>query len=525
MQQGRVLRVPEGVRDPVAGVRRLALAGAGLMLLAGCTAGSTSGSVAGAPPSAPAAGAVAPTAQPASAEWSACGDGFQCATLAVPLDRTGVDAGTVDLALVRLPASGPGERIGSIVLNPGGPGASGVGYARAAVSVLPQQIRARFDVVGFDPRGVAGSGVVSCLDTAETEQFLALDPTPDTAAEVATTRTEAQRFAQLCGASAGALLRHVSTIDTARDLDDLRASLGDDKLTYLGKSYGTFLGATYAALFPDRVRALVLDGVVDPTLGQAELDRIQAVGFERAFEAFLGWCVAERSGCGLGAGDATALMARYAQLVAQVDARPLPAGQGRVLGEGLLSYGTATGLYSREQGWPAVEAGLRQAVAGNGAGLLALADAYSGRQADGTYDHQIEATQAINCVDRPPYDGGAAAYDQARAALAVTAPNFGPLNVTISQPCLSWPAPVTGTVGPIRAAGAPPILLVGGTGDPATPYSWAQSLARQMESATLLTYEGDGHTVYGDATSSCIDAVVDAYLLTLTVPAEGTRCR
>lgn len=498
------------------------LAVAGLLLLTGCTAGPT----AAAPlPTVSPAGTADSSAAPAPVDWKDCGAAFQCATLGVPLDRTGADPGTVDLALVRLPASGPGERIGSIVLNPGGPGASGVQYARAATALLPQEIRARFDVVGFDPRGVAASGVVSCLDTSETEQFLALDPTPNDAAGVAQTRTESEHFAQLCGRSEGALLRHVSTVDTARDLDDLRAALGDEKLTYLGKSYGTLLGATYANLFPGRVRALVLDGVVDPTLGQAELDRVQAVGFERAFAAFLGWCVAERSGCGLGAGDAASLGERYAGLVAQVDARPLPAGQGRVLGEGLLSYGTATGLYSREQGWPAVEAGLRQAVAGNGAGLLALADAYSGRQADGSYDHGVEATQAINCVDRPPYDGGAAAYDRARAELAVTAPNFGPLNVTISQPCLYWPAPVTGTVGPIRAAGAPPILLVGGTGDPATPYSWAQSLARQMESATLLTYEGDGHTVYGDGTSACIDAAVDAYLLTLAVPAEGTRCR
>ena len=206
----------------------------------------------------------------------------------------------------RLPASGPGARIGSLVLNPGGPGGSGLDYARAARRVVPAAVRARFDVVGFDPRGVGASTRVECLDDAATARLLAVDPSPDDPAETRELDAVEKGFAQACAANAGPLLAHVSTVEAARDLDDLRAALGDAGLTFLGKSYGTFLGATYAELFPSHVRALVLDGVVDPTLTQSELDRVQAVGFEDSFDAFLAWC-AGRGGCGLGCGDAAAL--------------------------------------------------------------------------------------------------------------------------------------------------------------------------------------------------------------------------
>jgi pimeloyl-ACP methyl ester carboxylesterase len=485
----------------------------------------------------PRAAAAPPAATPAAAEtppalaaiyhqrlsWTDCGEGFSCAWLRVPLDYARPQAHTIELSLVRLPATGPGPRLGSLVVNPGGPGGSGVDYARAARQVVPRAVRQRFDVVGFDPRGVGRSAPVDCVDDRAMDRFVALDMTPDTPAEHAALVSQSRALAAGCRTRSSRLLPHVSTVDVARDMDVLRAALGDRKLTYLGKSYGTFLGAHYAELFPTRIRALVLDGAVDPALSDEALSRAQAEGFESALRAFIADCV-RSSDCPLGR-DPAAGLRRIDALLAQADRAPLPApnasGRRRVT-EAHVGLGLAAALYDRGSGWPALRVGLARAFAGDGSVLLLLADALVERHADGSYSNQTEAMLAVNCIDRPE-SRDVGAYDRAAAEFGRVAPRFGAMIAYGALPCAFWPVPPVDTPHRITAAGAPPVLVVGTTRDPATPYAWARSLAGQLSSGVLLTYRGDGHTVYGDG-NPCVDGAVNRYLIEARPPATGTTC-
>ncbi|GAA2301748.1 alpha/beta hydrolase [Nonomuraea roseoviolacea subsp. roseoviolacea] len=454
--------------------------------------------------------------------WTDCGDGFQCAKLAVPLDHDVPDGERIRISVIRLPATG--DRIGSLLLNPGGPGGSGVAYARAAQSVVSPGVRARFDIVGFDPRGVGESAPVDCLDDRRLDAFLALDATPDDAAERAALERGSREFAQGCAAHAGKLLRHVGTVDAARDMDALREALGDRKLTYLGKSYGTFLGAVYADLFPGRTRALVLDGAVDPALSRFRFNADQAAGFEVAFRAYVDDCLA-RGDCPFRSRDADGALEELTELLRRTDRHPLPAGAGgdagdRVVTEPLALLGALTPLYDRG-GWPMLTEALTQAFKGDGTMLLHNADTLVDRAFDG-YSNQTEANMAVNCVDGV-YPKDVAAYERAAADLSRTAPRFGPYIAWSSLPCAYWPARPTFQNHPLTAKGAPPILVVGTTRDPATPYAWARSLAGELESGVLLTYDGDGHTAYNSG-DTCVDTAVDRYLVTGAPPKNGATC-
>lgn len=452
--------------------------------------------------------------------WSGCHQGFQCARLTVPVDYARPDGTTIRIALVRLPAAGDDAR-GSLILNPGGPGASGVDYALAAASVVSDALRERYDVVGFDPRGVARSAPLSCVTDTELDRLLALDGSPDDEAEE---RFVADRWRILgagCVEDRPRLTAHVGTRDAARDLDVLRAALGDRRLTYLGKSYGTYLGTTYAELFPGRVGRVVLDGQLDPAASAEQVAAGQAAGFHRAFRSFLADCLT-RSACPF-TGGVDRAQQQVSALLDQVDARPLRGEPGRPVTQALAVIGVAAALYD-EDSWPLLVRAFREAVRGGGQTLLALADYYSDRGPGGRYTtNAIEALYAVNCLDRPEATE-LADFRAAAARVAESSPVFGPFIAWGGLPCASWPVPPQGEPHPVTAAGARPILVVGTTRDPATPYAWSVSVAEQLESGRLLTYVGDGHTAYRRG-SACIDRAVDRYFLAGTLPAPGTRCR
>jgi pimeloyl-ACP methyl ester carboxylesterase len=457
--------------------------------------------------------------------WSGCSagapSGFQCARLTVPLDYARPQGSTVSLPLIRLPAGDSRHRIGSLVINPGGPGGSGISYAEAAQRIFSDALLARFDIVGFDPRGIGGSRpAIKCVSDPELDALIHLPPTPFGPAQRGAAGTAVRHLSDACYQRNKDLLPHVGTVDAARDMDVLRAAVGDSKLTYFGASYGTFLGATYAEEFPDHVRALVLDGAVDPAITWMQQNTSQAGGFEQDLGDFAAWCAARSC---LPGGSGTAVLHSVEGLLSRVATTPLPAkGDSRTVGPGETLNAIASGLYFPDSGWPALGFAVRQALDGDGSNLLQLNDALLDRDQNGHYSNQTEANIAINCMDRPyPKDVGS--YAAAAAQAAGTAPTFGPAIQWGSLPCAFWHVPPTDQPHPIRAVGSPPILVVGTTRDPATPYAWAQGLAHELARADLLTYVGDGHTAYGRG-NPCVRADVDAYLIDLRPPAPGTRC-
>ncbi|MGI5493346.1 alpha/beta hydrolase [Microtetraspora malaysiensis] len=471
----------------------------------------------------PRAEAPTPALQPfysQSLDWKDCGDGFQCSRAEVPLDYSAPSGEKIGISLIRLPATG--KRIGSLLINPGGPGGSGIQYARAARSVLSAKVRSQFDVVGFDPRGVGESSPIRCMSGSELDAYAGLDASPDTPAEVTAMEKGSKAFADACGAKAAQLLPHVGTADAARDMDVLRAALGDSGLTYLGKSYGTYLGAVYADLFPKKVRALVLDGAVDPSVPALKSNETQAAGFEVALKAFLQDCF-EDGACPFSSRTVEGAMDELTDLLKKADSHPLKntLGDGREINESWVVLGIVTPLYER-QAWPVLREALGHAFNGDGTDLLRMADLMLDRKPDGSYSNQTEANMAINCVDHP-YPKEPSAYAEGAAEAAKIAPHFGNFVMWGSLPCAYWPVAPKGTDKKLTAAGAPPIVVVGTSRDPATPYEWAEGLASQLSSGVLLGYDGDGHTAYGTG-STCVDKAVDDYLISLKPPKQGTMC-
>ncbi|MFZ0157527.1 MAG: alpha/beta hydrolase [Kineosporiaceae bacterium] len=450
--------------------------------------------------------------------WKGCQDGFECTSVTVPMDWDKPAGQTLTLAVARSKAKG--KRIGSLFLNPGGPGVPGIPYLRSVVGELPKEIRKAYDIAAWDTRGVGDSRPkITCLPNSALDAFYAADATPDSPAEVADMVTSLRAFAAACTAHTGALLGHVDTISTVKDMDVLRAVVGDQTLTYKGASYGTFLGAWYAQLFPWRVGRLVLDGAVDPSLDSTQYTQGQAKGFVRAVQAYVDHCLRSR-GCPLRGSRADAY-GQLERLITRADAQPLRT-EGRPLTQALLVTGLIAAMYS-EQLWPALTQGLTQALAGDGTTMLLLADSYLERDADGTYGNLLQAFTTIGCLD----SGETRSVEQIAAdaaAMKAKEPLFGDTFGWGGLSCAVWPLPDVVPQQRTTAVGAAPIVVIGTTNDPATPYEWAQGLASQLSSGRLITREGEGHTGYGMG-SACVDAAVNAYLLHGTVPAEGLTCR
>ena len=455
--------------------------------------------------------------EPGTLDWSRCAGGlasmgFQCATLEVPLDHDDPDGPQIEIALTRVRATG-GDRIGSLLFNPGGPGGSGIGFLTGAAALVPAELTARFDLVSFDPRGVGASAAIDCdVDLDDTP---ALDSGDDAGWEALV--AEAEAMADQCTAASNELAPHVGTNAAARDLDVIREALDDERLSYVGFSYGTRLGAVYAELFPERVRALVLDGAVKPTSDLDELAAGQGPAFDRAFERFAEACAADDDCPLAGVGSATDVFAELRETLA--DGTTLPVGDpARALTRGELELAVAAAMYS-VQAWPVAATALVEAADGDGTLLQALADGYLGRRPDGSYDNSQVAGGAINCADdpqRPPVD------DVRRQADAVAAGSVwfdGFLRA--STGCIGAPDAVDPVAyGP--ASGAAPILVVGTTNDPATPYELAVELTDLLESAVLYTVDGDGHTAF--LSIPCVEDVVVDYLVDLELPGEGESC-
>jgi pimeloyl-ACP methyl ester carboxylesterase len=515
------------------GVAVLAAGVFAVATLAGCGGGAhaTSATIptTALPASTPAASASSTTApaavSPAVApvHWVGCHGsagpaGFQCATVMVPRDPKNPSLGTIGMAIDRDPATGSAsQRIGSLLVNPGGPGESGVDALPGIVAGMPADVLKHFDVVGFDPPGVGRTAPITCLDSAGLAQYFNEDPAPTTPAGFEALVAEARTFATGCERQSGAELPYVSTVDAAMDMDILRQALGDQKLNYFGLSYGTFLGATYAQLYPTHVRVMVLDGALDPSVpALTEIDE-QSAGLERQLRQFISACTSQSS-CPWKPGPDPE--GSLEALLARSQTSRLPArGTSRTVGPAQVLYGILWPLYFTST-WPALEDTLAAASAGDGTDLLEEFDSYTGRNPDGSYSNIFEANAAVNCLDQP---APTIAQIQAAVPAAEAASSFfGLADLYGEIECSVWPVAATGQIGPVHAIGSPPIVVVGSTGDPITLYSWAQSLAAQLQHGVLLTRVGAGHTGY--FASSCIRSHVDSYLITGVPPAPGIRC-
>ncbi|HRW36599.1 MAG TPA: alpha/beta hydrolase [Aquihabitans sp.] len=497
---------------------RRALTGAvvvATLLLGGCAASGDQGETS--PTTTTTAGSTTsddPSLAGATIAWEECGGGFECGTLAVPLDYEEPGGATIELGVTRHRAEDPSARIGALLVNPGGPGASAIELARS----LPRggELGDRFDIVGFDPRGVGESSALDCH--SHLQEIYDADPTIDSDADRTELLDTSQAFVDECEAAYGDELPFLGTTNVARDMDEVRKALGEEQISYLGYSYGTSLGQEYARLFPTRVRAMILDGVVDHEPDGLTTAEQQAAGFETAFDSYVAHC--EEDGCGFGDQRADAVVD---EVIAAAEEAPIPAPDAdRPASPGVVSVALAQALYS-EFLWGQLSNALRDAQDGDGSGLVDLADQYLGRGDDGEYEGGFEIYFAVSCLDdtwpKDPQD----IIDASNAAEAET-PRFGGAIVTDYVRCALWPAEQQ-PLDPVPAdtEGLPPILVISTTNDPATPYENGVHVAQQIPGAVLLTNEGEGHTIALQG-KPCVDDAAMAYLTELEVPDEGTTC-
>ncbi|MGP4015978.1 alpha/beta hydrolase [Saccharopolyspora sp. 5N708] len=449
---------------------------------------------------------------------------LECARLEVPMDYADPQGQTITLGVLRVPATDPAHRIGSLVMNPGGPGASGMSAAVSLSSPFSQsELGSRFDMIGFDPRGIGSSEpAVRCLTGPERDAER-LDPDSDaTPNGVARTEQEERDYAAKCTERTGVkMLANVGTREVVRDMDVLRSVLGDQKLTYLGYSYGTRIGSEYAEEFPGNVRAMVLDGAIDPGQSPTDAEVAQGVGFQHAFNDFAAWCTA-REQCSLGHDPARAVTA-FQQLTRPLVQHPAPAGPGRQLSYTDATMAAIQALYAPSL-WEQLDTGLTDLRQGSGRGLLTLADSYYSRGATGRYSNTTDAFDAVHCVDDQRIEDPAAVREgDRRYREAAPFLNDGYPPNPAREVCAFWPVPVTGETTQPQVGALPPIVVISTTGDPATPYDSGVKLAAALH-GNLLTFEGTQHTIFLQG-SNCVDDMVTRYLIDLTPPDPGARCK
>ncbi len=444
------------------------------------------------------------------------GFSFQCRKVQVPQDWNNRDNGkTFEISVIRARATDQRDRIGSLLVNPGGPGGSGFDLAVYLTQGLPAEITRRFDIVGFDPRGVSRSTPIECYNSADLDASFGADPDPVSQQAFDDIAALTKRMVDGCAAKYGDRLPLYSTEQAAHDMDKIREEVGDPKLTYLGYSYGTLLGATYAQLYPQKIRALVLDGAVDPQISSVESSENQAMGFERAFNNFAAWCGDNAARCDLD-GDARAVVDK---LVEQAYNAPVRHSDGRRATPGWIMYAVISAMYTKAR-WPDLGTALADLSKGDADGVFELADAYADRDSSGDYTNMFDANSAVNCAD----EANPVTLERIRALQSEWRqkyPLFGaPLAMSLMT-CAVW----SSTRDPYptgRAEGAPPILVVGTKGDPATPYEQTPKLAEMLGVGVVLTWDGEGHTAYPE--TRCITAAVNKYLIDLTTPKVGTVC-
>ncbi|KAA1399988.1 alpha/beta hydrolase [Aeromicrobium ginsengisoli] len=450
--------------------------------------------------------------------WTDC-EGSLCTWVRVPLDYD-KPAGTTIRLRVKLRPAASGKADGKVFINPGGPGGSGVGFVDTFASLTSRDVLEKRDIIGFDPRGVGQSDPLKCESDTSFDKLVALDPDPDTLKLVDKLGDGFRKLGKACVKHSGALASHVSTEEAARDLDVLRALMGERKLDYYGASYGTQLGATYADLFPRHTGAMILDGAVDPSLSKERQGYDQAKSFQRELKAYVAACL-EDGDCPLGE-DQKAASDNILELLAALEEKPIQTRFDRKLTEGAAIYGIAYAMYDPDS-WSVLTTGLVRAGFGDGSILLTLSDQYYGRRQDGTYrDNSAQAFFGIRCLDFPkaPSDGDIARllpdYQDA-------SPVFGGVMAWSAAECQDWPARSKHPQRPVHAEGAAPIVVIGSTRDPATPYAWSETLARDLSSGILVTRKGDGHTGYGVG-NACVDGVVNRYLLFREQPTGAVTC-
>ncbi|MGI9198140.1 MAG: alpha/beta hydrolase [Candidatus Nanopelagicaceae bacterium] len=438
--------------------------------------------------------------------WQNCYGEFQCAKYQVPIDYDNLDLGTFDIAVLMRPSA---NAIGNLVINPGGPGGSGVDYAYSYQQAFTPEIINSYNIVGFDPRGVSRSAPIKCLSDAETDEVYSADAYPESDSDIAKLQRQSKEYAQSC-VKDNEFLKYYGTVNAARDMDILRELLGDKELNYLGKSYGTFLATLYAQIFPEKVGRFVLDGAVDPTLDSQSQALQQAIGFDQAFSAFAADCKIDQS-C-VFKGDA---MTEMQASLSKLKNSPIKVGN-RELTESLAVYGIAMGLYDKDFGWPALRKALKDLANQDGKALLDMADAYTGRNSDGEYrGNEVDALAIISCNDFPPIKIDA-------EAVKAAAPLFGKYVAYGDLTCNYLPRTKVFTVKdsiPLIKS----VLVIGTTNDPATPYRWAVRLSEVLVNSRLISLNSDGHTGYNRG-SVCVDQAVESYLISGQIPAENLSC-
>ena len=450
------------------------------------------------------------TFQSQSLKWTPCKDGFECTQFQVPIDYSHIDGKTFILQVIKHPANLSSKRMGSLIMNPGGPGGSGIEYVQSADSIVSTSIENVYDLIGFDPRGVNLSQPIRCLNDSQEDYFLGGNGSVQTPRDLATGVDSAKLMASSCAKVAGPKLSHYSTLDTARDMELLRILLKESKLNYIGKSYGTYLGTLYAALYPRSIGRMVLDGAVDPNISVRDQNIAQAVGFDTALKSFA-------------AANPTFSVKEIQNFLQSARSRPLRDGKGRELSESLVVTGIAAALYDPTAGWPLLAKALFKGIKRQDpTDFLLLADSYNERDASGHYvSNQTDIAEVISCLDFK--DSRSLAQMQADAkSFSSAAPVFGPYLTYSGLACLYWQTKPVDKPSLARLT-TNPLLIIGTTRDPATPYRWAQGLHKELLNSTLITLNGDGHTG-GNRGSTCVDKAMNTYLLTGKSPLHDINC-